>query len=297
MTSFNEIADRFGTAEIALNIATQRLEADKDRRKGSIVARLVDFVSETDAEEEERKAREQFDIIKNDTIEDVAGRLHKLAMSAMSEDPAEVARRNAQHAVFQQTLSALENTERLLGLARDARDKLVAAASACSDASSMEIVDAFTSNKGISAMSSLSTSTAKSSLNTAADAMKALSQALPNRSHDLGAEAPDDFLDLVLDFADFPIDFLSWMNMDALDTAEGKCKDASAHVAKVIDELVVVEDRRRQAHEREAALLLEIDRPYLLIAAEDVPQAIRFAIPDHLASNRAPASHAAGPTM
>ncbi|MCV9964241.1 hypothetical protein OIU34_20355 [Pararhizobium sp. BT-229] len=297
MTSFNEIADRFGTAEIALNFATQRLVADKDRRKGSIVARLVDFVSETDAEEEERKAREEFDRIKEETIADVAGRLHKLAMSSLSEDPAEASRRAAQDALCKQARSVLEDVERLLELARDARDKLTTAASACSGASSMEMMDAFTSNKGISAMSSISTSNAKSSLNTAGEALRALSQALPKRSHDLGAEAPNDFLYLVLDFADFPIDFLSWMNMGALDTAEEKCKDASVHVAKVIDELVVVEDRRRQTYERENALLLEIDLPYLLTAAEYVPQAIRFAIPDHLASHGAGSSHGAGPRM
>jgi uncharacterized Zn finger protein (UPF0148 family) len=282
MTMFNELADRFGTAEIALNLAIQRLASDKERRKGSIFGRFVDLVSETDAEEAERKAREQFERISAETHKDVGKRMHAMAMVALAEDDEEAFRRAEQVDVSKRSLSTLQDVERMLGLARDAQSKLVEAASECEQASSMEMMDAFSANKGISAMSSVYTSSAKTSLNTAREALKALSEALPDRARGLDAEAPDDLLDLVLDFADFPIDFLSWMNMDKLDTAGDQCKATGIHVAKVIDELVAQEAQRRVAHERELALLAEIDRPYLTATLEYVPQSIRFAVPEHL---------------
>lgn len=297
MTSFNEMADRFGTAEIALNLATQRLEADKARRKGSLVARFVDFVSETDAEEGERKAREEFDRISDETRKGVAERMHRLAMAELSEDTHEASRRAMQATVCERTLASLQQAERLSATARNAHDALTSAASACSSASSMEMMDAFTSNKAISAMSSMSTSSAKTSLNTAVAALKVLSDALPEKTQELGAEAPDDFLDLVLDFADFPIDFLSWMNMGKLDAAEEKCKAAATQVAKLIEEIGEVEARKRQAHELETDLLAEIDRPYLLSVLECVPQSIRFAVPKHLTSQNSRQRDTASPGM
>lgn len=282
MTSFNEMADRFGTAEIALNLATQRLVSDKERRRGSLVARFVDFVSETEAEEGERKTREEFNRISDETRKGVAERMNQMAMAELSEDPNEASRRATQAAACERTFANLQQAERLSATARNAHDALTFAASACSSASSMEMMDAFTSNKAISAMSSMSTSSAKTRLNTAVEALKALSEALPGKTQELGAEAPDDFLDLVLDFADFPIDFLSWMNMGKLDAAEEKCKAAAAQVAKLLEEIGEVEARKRQAHELETDLLAEIDRPYLLSVLEYVPQSIRFAVPEHL---------------
>ncbi len=297
MTSFNEMADRFGTAEIALNLAAQRLEADKNRRKGSLIARFVDFVSETDAEEGARKAREEFDKIADETRKGVADRMHRMAMSELSEDPVEANRRAEQAAVCERTLASLQQAERLSVIARSAHDALTSAASACSSASSMEMMDAFTSNKAVSAMSSMSTSSAKTSLSKAVEALKALSDAMPGKTPELGAEAPDDFLDLILDFADFPIDFLSWMNMGKLDAAEEKCKSAAVKVTKLIEEISEVEARKRQAHELESDRLADIDRPYLLSALEHVPQSIRFAVPEHLTNQNSRKHDTASPRM
>ncbi|MDW9481819.1 hypothetical protein GOB57_24530 [Sinorhizobium meliloti] len=282
MTSFNEMADRFGNAEIALNLATQRLEADKERRKGSLLASLVDFVSKTDAEEAERKAREEFERVSDETRKDVAQRLHRMAMAEFSKDADEARRRANQAAVCERTLASLQEAERVLGIARNAHEKLAAAASACSSASTVELIDALSSNKGVSAMSSFSTSSAKSKLTDASEALKALSVALPGRTKELGAQAPDDLLDLVLDLVDFPIDFLSWSNKWKLDAAEEKCKESARHMANLVEELGEVVSRRRQAHEQERALLATIDRPYLLTALEHVPATIRFAVPEYL---------------
>jgi hypothetical protein len=108
---------------------------------------------------------------------------------------------------------------------------------------------------------------------------------MPDRQYELGAKVPDDHLDLILDLSGFPIDFLSWKNMGALNKANEMCTEASARISKVIDELVKIEALCRKTHEEEEAILAEIDRPYLLAAIQEVPQSIHFAIPKHLSAN------------
>src|SRR4051794_33276226 len=116
MDTFSEISDRYSKAEIGLNLAAQRLQSDKDRRKGSLIARFVDFVSETDAEEAERKAREEFDHVKADTERQVAERLNQLAMSAMAEDVDVASRRTIQDTECGRALKTLQDVERVLAV-------------------------------------------------------------------------------------------------------------------------------------------------------------------------------------
>jgi hypothetical protein len=288
MDSFSEISDRYSAAEIALSLAVQHLQADKDRRKGSLIARFVDFVSETDAEEAERKACEEFESVKKNTDRQVSERLHELAMSAMSEDVDVASHRSIQDAECGRTLNSLQEVERVLAIARAAHAKIEETVTACKSASSMEVMDAFSSNKAISAMSHMKTSNAKAKLSEAKAALEALSTALPAKAEMIDADAPDDFWDLVLDFADFPIDFMSWVNKGKLDTAAEQCVEAQERVAKIIADLSGIETQRREAYEHEASLLAEIDRPYLIAALEYVPSSLRFSIPDYL--NDAPAA-------
>ncbi|MCS4088537.1 hypothetical protein [Rhizobium sp. BK176] len=295
--TFSEISDRYSTAEVALSLAAQRLQSDKDRRKASLIARFVDFVSETDAEENERKAREEFESVKADTERQVAERLHDLAMSEIAEDADVASRRSIQDAERGRSLKVLQDVEQVLAVARVASTKIEEATDACKSASSMEMMDAFTSNKAISAMSHMKTSNAKSKLTEAKAAIEALCEAMPDRGQKLDAEEPDDFLDLVLDFADFPIDFMSWINKGKLDTAAKQCAEAQERVAEVIADLSAVEEKRRLAYEHEAALLAEIDRPYLIAALEFIPTALRFAIPEHLADVPVAPRGIASPTV
>lgn len=297
MDTFSEISDRYSAAEIALNLAAQRLQADKDRRKGSLIGRFVDFVSETAAEEAERKAREEYEGVKADTERQVAETLHELAVSAMTEDAEVATRRSAQNVVCARTLKTFQDVERVLGVASIARAKIEEATTACKSASSMEMMDAFTSNKAISAMSHMKTSNAKAKLTEAKAALEALCEAMPDRGQKLDADAPDDFWDLVLDFADFPIDFMSWINKGKLDAAAKQCVEAQDRVSKIIADLFAVEEKRRVAYEHEAALLAEIDRPYLIAALEFVPTALRFAIPEYLADVPATPRGPASPTV
>jgi hypothetical protein len=297
METFSEISDRYSAAEIAMNFAAQRLQSDKDRRKGSLIARFVDFVSETDAEEVDRKAREEFERVKGDTERQVAERLHELAMGEMAGDADQASRRSAQHAECARTLSKLEDVERVLDVARNTHAKIDEAVAACKSASTMEVMDAFSSNKAISVMSHMKTSNAKAKITEAKAALEVLSASVPGKQEVLDAQAPDDFLDLVMDFADFPIDFMSWLNKGKLDAAGKKCVEAQERVAKVIADLSAVETQRRRAYEQEVVLLAEIDRPYLIAALEFVPAALRFAIPDYLADAPAATYGTASPTI
>ncbi|MBY3432769.1 hypothetical protein HFN89_01085 [Rhizobium laguerreae] len=227
-------------------------------------------------------ARENFVDIKRDTERQVGERLQEIAMSSMAEDVDVASRRSQQAAACGTSLAALQHVERLLDVARNAHVKLGEAEAACKSASTMEVMDAFSSNKAISAMSHMKTSAAKTKLNDAKCAVEALSLALPKSRQKLDAETPDDFLDLVLDFADFPIDFMSWLNKVKLDTAAKKCGETQERIAKVIGDLCAIEAERRRVYEQGTSLLAEIDRPYLMAALEFVPQAIRFAVPQHL---------------
>jgi hypothetical protein len=218
-------------------------------------------------------------------------------MSSMAEDPVGVSRRSLQDAECLRTLTKLQDVERVLGVARAARAKIEEAVVACKSACSMEVMDAFTSNKVISAMSHMKTSSARTNLVEAKAAIEALSAAMPERRETLDAEAPDDFWDLVLDFAEFPIDFMSWVNKGKLDTAATKCVEAQKRIAKIIVDLSAVETQCRQAYEQEALLLAEIDRPYLIAALEFVPTALRFAIPEYLTDARVAPRGTASPTV
>jgi hypothetical protein len=282
MNSLSEIADRYDNAVLGLKIADQRLAADKAGRKGSLLARFIDFVSETDAEKGAAKAQDDFDLIKGETEAQVVERLNTMAMSALAQDIGENNRRSVQNDILQKAASALKAVEDVLSLGQDAHRKLGEAASACSSASSMETMDAITSNKAISVMSHISTSTAKSKLNEARTALDRLSRIMPDRSQTLNVDQPDDFLDLVLDFADFPIDFMSWMNMGKLDAAVERCKEAATKIDAMVAEILAVVNARRIDHDRELSILADIDLPYMTKAVEYVPHSLHFAVPTHL---------------
>lgn len=61
------------------------------------------------------------------------------------------------------------------------------------------MIDLFSSNKGVSVISSISASSAADSVRKANRALQALSEALPKRANSESFASPDDFFDLLVD--------------------------------------------------------------------------------------------------
>jgi hypothetical protein len=280
MTTFNDLSRDFSAAEWAASRATRAREADKVRRRGSISARVVDFLTETPSEEAERVALEKLAFVTEDTRVKVAALLAETAMSFTLEDIGATASRSAQ---ADRVSTAADDRDRavwLLRLAASAAAALDAAVKQCRSAATMELADALSSNKAISLMSTGSTSSAKTKVRDAKEALEAFAAALPDGKHSrLDAQVPDDMFDLVLDMLDFPIDFTSWLNRSKLNEAGARCEAAAGKLSPLVRDLQGNLEAASNRHQAEIDGLSAIDHPFLLRAAEYVPDNIRYALP------------------
>lgn len=123
--------------------------------------------------------------------------------------------------------------DHLLFLAQTAKSQLRLAASSCSNASTTELWDLFSTNKLISAVSTFSTSSASRNLREAQSALQDLADALEENTEHLGQV--NDLPDLVMDFIySPPLDILSFLNMGHLNDAGKACRKAEQQVDKLI---------------------------------------------------------------
>lgn len=114
------------------------------------------------------------------------------------------------------------------------------ALSAIDSASTMETIDMFTSNKGISLLSSMSTSDAKSEVDDVAPAIEKFKKELEYtrvKVNEVQLESTWATLDLIFDMADigFMDIFSSFMVLDSLNSAESKLKDVEKTIRKVME--------------------------------------------------------------
>lgn len=114
------------------------------------------------------------------------------------------------------------------------------ALSAIDSASTMETIDMFTSNKGISLLSSMSTSDAKSEVDDVAPAIEKFKKELEHtrlKVNDVQLDSTWATLDLIFDMADvgFMDMFSSFMVLDSLNNTESKLKDVEKTIKKIME--------------------------------------------------------------
>lgn len=262
-------------AERAVASAKANLAADKARRRNEgIWAQAIDFFTSTQAEEALERAEDALAQHKRKCEAWVrswyAGRVD--ALISQDEDAAQSLSQLRERA---KSLDAVTvQAKKLLSLANEAAGSLDRAASACSSASSSEFLDAVTSNKAISMMSTLDSSNAKSALERAHQAVRRLKEALPTSANVVQGEMidVDDTLDLIIDFAfDLPLDITSFLQMGSLDRAQKQCKDIEAKITPISAKLREQHAKAQAESEDAKAKLAAFIQPYGTLAKMDVP--------------------------
>lgn len=202
------------------------------------------------------------------------------ARQDLANKPEAAQRHQAHRQAWERLGSQAAQARQWLALAQTAERKLANAHRVCTSASFTELLDAFSPNKAIAALSSLDASTAKLALQDAQQAVQALSAALPAQQQALRVDFPDDTLDLVVDLLFAPrFDVLSLFTMGELDAAARQCQQA-------MDNLRPLNTRLRQLHtlvqskaEQQARALRRLEEPYLAAAAAQVPAVLRAPVP------------------
>lgn len=158
------------------------------------------------------------------------------AEALLAERPEAAARADAAHRAHVPHRIRIEAAERLLMFGREAESDLRHAISSLDSARSMEMLDAVSSNKAISIMSTSSTSSAASAVRQAQQSVQRLAAEAGAMSHALPHIS--DTFDFILDMTiDLPLDFMSWINMGRLSTAIDRCRDALAEVERDVARL------------------------------------------------------------
>lgn len=281
MTDLMDLDNRFAAAELAVTAARRAVDLDKAGRKGSIIGRIVDFVTDTKAEKDLEIAEKNLDEITSAAHDAVKLYLDRTIARYVAAEGTDEAIWKTQKQRVEIAVRSHAAASRISKLAADARTALEAAASACSSASTYEMMDAVSSNKGISAMSTMQTSSAKTKVAEAKEAVAELRGAASEASH-LRAEInmPDDMMDLAFDFAlDLPLDILSILNIGKLSGAAGKCREAAEQIERMQPSMENKVTATSDALDTEQAELAEIEKPYLAQARENVPHGLRFAVP------------------
>lgn len=276
-------SEKLHAASLALSEAQHEVRVDKDARTPSLWARIVDYLFQTKAEKSEEQAATELANVQAQA-QAFAGRwIVATAKASLAKDEPVYTRYLAQRDQVGTAIKRHIQIDKWRGLAQDAHSHLIGAADDCSSASTTEMIDLFSSNKAVSVISSISTSSAADSVRRATRALQALSEALPKRATSESIAEPDDFLDLLVDLAIAPpLDIFSWINMGKLDDAADQCRKAAEKVEATLNKLNESSARAAAQREVEQQQLNQIAAPYILAAAKQVPSSFGVKVPTSL---------------
>jgi len=273
-------------AHAALQGAKNALANDKLHRSNSLTARLKDWLTTTPAEAAAIAAEERLSATTGLAKSAARQWVMRTARMMLKANEREAARHEDQ--AQQECRARLRDVQvsRWLRLAREARNQLSAAQDACESASGTELLDAVTTNKAISLLSSASTSDAAEAVRAANRAVHALVTDLPKRVDPERHEEPDDTLDLVVDFVlDFDLDVLSWLNASQLDDLAQQCSKAADKLKPLLQRLEETAAKTRARAELELKALRAVEAPFLGHAASLVPEKLRIPTPEGLSQS------------
>lgn len=205
----------------------------------------------------------------------------KRAEELIQERPEAAALADATHRAHVPHRIRIEAAERLLLLGRRAEQDLRNAISSLDSARSMEMLDAVSSNKGISALSTSATSSASSAVRRAQESIHRLSTEAGALSHAL-PHVSDGF-DFVLDMTiDLPLDFMSWINMGRLSTAIDRCRAALAEIERDVARLDALHRRELTDGAPTLADWRRATDPFVAAAIAELPPTVRAEGPTGL---------------
>jgi len=280
-TELLESASVVHKANAALATAQQAVREDKARRKSSRWSRLVDWLFNTRVEVQLAEAHARLSRAKSNGNQAARQWMIEAAKHELARNPADSQLHTAQSGRVSSTYERSQKLGHWFQLAEEAYSALQSATSACRSASSMEMLDLLTTNKGIAVASSWETENAARSIRNANQKVQDLSAALPRRSAATEIDQPSDFLDLIVDLAFEPsFDILSWFNMSRLDDAARDCQRVAEQIEPLREKLRSAHSNATITHRSEVQRLRSIEAPYLAQAAVKVPDLIRCSPPN-----------------
>lgn len=284
-TDIHELAAQVQAAQRHADTARRVVEADKQGRAGSLMARLVDALTTTQPEAVLNDAEARLAAATDKGKKAAHAWIIATAGQRLADQPTDAGRHREQTQRLERVLSRARQVQQWLELAQAADSQLSVAHRACESASTTELLDLVSKNKAISALSYMDTSSASDAVKRAGRAVKELAEALPKRAEQAEIEQPDDLLDLVVDLAFDPgFDVLSWLNMGRLDDAAHQCRQAAEKLRPLLNRLHKLAGEAQARAEQERATLRSIEAPYLEAAAAEVPDVLRVPTPAGFAS-------------
>jgi hypothetical protein len=282
-TELYGLADKIQQCRAQLKEAQQAVISDKERRKGSWMARVADFFSTTPPEKAQKQAEEKLTATHEAAQDHAYAWIFVQARDALLADPAVAQQREQQIDAMAKASDEKNQADAWYNQAQGTQQKFIRAADACSSASSSEMLDMVSSKKAFSVLSSMDTSSAASAIQEAKSALRRLSDTLPSKTDHVDIAIPDDTLDLIFDFSfDLGFDFMSMVNMNNLDTAASNCRKQAEHLHPLVDRLKAVASDAEAKYQGELSALQQIEAPYLVAATALVPEIIDVEVPTGL---------------
>lgn len=200
------------------------------------------------------------------------------ACRTLAADPASTEKNRRAMEAHAPSRRILEAATSLHGMAAKAESDLEEAISALSSASTMEVMDAVSSNKAIAMMSHSQNQTASDAVEKAQGSVDALKAETDRVGADLSGI--DDTLDLILDLAfDGAFDFMSFVNIGRIDAAKRQCEQA---IAAVRQERLRLHGLMQRAQDDERPFRDAVDAttaPHLAAATAKLPEDVRSLVP------------------
>lgn len=275
MTELEAHANAVSLAEARRDAARDAVTADKAARAGSVLARVIDALTRTDAEKALEDAEAALAAARSTGQ---AAAEAWVSETAQAEFAADIVRARSRDALIRTAERLEARAVKVRGwarLAETARAKMSDAADACASASSSEFLDAVTSNKAFALMSHMDTSTAKSAVDAAQAAVRELSEALPDRVSGQEVEVPDDLLDLALDMLGGGFDIFSFFNSQKLDAAAAACRSAEARLAPLAARLDALAQKAETDAAEPRAAVQDLEKPFYAAATARLPEPLR----------------------
>lgn len=280
ISTLQELADKVQAAQRQVDAARTAVEDDKCIRSGSVLARIADFFIRTRPEQSLDDCEARLASLTYQGKNAARAWIIATAGQRLAEQSADAIRHRDQTQRLDHALNRAGQVNGWLALAEAAHGQLWAAHRACKSASTSELLDAMSSNKGIAALSYLDTSSAANAVTRARLAVEALVSALPKQAEPVEIQQPGDMLDLAVDLVFDPgFDVLSYFNMFRLDDSANKCALAAGTLQPLLNRLRNMSSDVAAKAEQQRNALRSIQTPYLQAAAGDVPDLLRVEIP------------------
>lgn len=275
--SLERLSAGLEAAERVLQHARHVRALDKARRKPSLTLRLVSVFSRERSAEKLAAKR----------CKEITTLAHQRARAWMQRRTRELATATpalAEH--YNQLAAALDQAAHQEQLAREwvrlskaAHTAMLDAKRCCKAASRTEFWELLTKNSVLDVMSTIEMRSARQAVKKASRAVGDLRSALPPNATlnvNTNIRVPSGFADLIADLTGVPpIDFVSVMNIRALNEAARRCDRAAALLARAAQHANEAASATRAATLSATAAQADYEGPFAVVAFMEVPSRLR----------------------